>query len=119
MGQRTSVYLNGDLHAAAKASGVPLAELIRRGLAHHAQPTDQLVDNQLVAPAAPAPGAIGPGEPSPGVACSAPGCWNRDAARYGLRRLVLCTACAAALQRLVYQREVPPGADRIIRRGAA
>ena len=46
------------------------------------------------------------------------GCWNRDTARYGLRRLVLCTACAAALQGQVYQR---PGADkaRILRRGAA
>ena len=31
MGQRTSVYLDDDLHAAAKASGVPLAELFRRG----------------------------------------------------------------------------------------
>jgi ABC-type arginine/histidine transport system permease subunit len=45
--------------------------------------------------------------------------WNRDTARYGLRRLVLCTACAAALQGHVYQREVPAGAVRAIRRGAA
>ena len=32
MGQRSSVYLADDLAAAVKASGVPLAELIRRGL---------------------------------------------------------------------------------------
>jgi hypothetical protein len=29
---KTSVYLPGDLSAAVKASGVPLAELVRRGL---------------------------------------------------------------------------------------
>ena len=32
MGNRTSVYLDDDLQAAVKASGTPLAELIRRGL---------------------------------------------------------------------------------------
>jgi hypothetical protein len=32
MGVRTSVYLSGDLAAAVKAAGVPLAELVRRGL---------------------------------------------------------------------------------------
>ena len=31
-GQKTSIYLSADLAAAVKASGVPLAELIRRGL---------------------------------------------------------------------------------------
>jgi hypothetical protein len=62
---------------------------------------------------------IGPGEPIPAVACSAPSCWQRDAARYGLRRLVLCTACAAALQGQVHQRELPPGTEKLIRRGAA
>jgi hypothetical protein len=36
MGQRASVYLD-DLHAAAEASGVPPAELLRRGLADEAQ----------------------------------------------------------------------------------
>ena len=60
-----------------------------------------------------------PGEPCPGVACSGPGCWNRDTARYGLRRLVLCTACAAALQGKIHKREMPPGAGRVISRGAA
>ncbi|MGH3222258.1 MAG: hypothetical protein ACRDPY_26790 [Streptosporangiaceae bacterium] len=33
MGQKTSVYLADDVAAAAKASGVPLGELVRRGLA--------------------------------------------------------------------------------------
>ncbi len=32
MGNRTSVYLDGDHHAAVKASVVLLAELVRRGL---------------------------------------------------------------------------------------
>jgi len=35
-----------------------------------------------------------------------PGCWQRDTARYGLRHLVLCTACAAALAGEVYQRKL-------------
>lgn len=47
-----------------------------------------------------------------------PGCWNRDTARYGLRRLVPCTACPAAPQGQVHQREVPESGARIIRRGA-
>ena len=41
--------------------------------------------------------ALPDGEPCPGTVCSGPGCWNRDTARYDLRRLILCTACAAAL----------------------
>jgi hypothetical protein len=61
----------------------------------------------------------GPGEPSPGTACAGIGCWQRNTARYGLRRMPLCPACAAALQGHVYQRELPPGAERVIRRGAA
>jgi hypothetical protein len=32
MGRKTSVTLPGDLHAAWKAAGLPLAEVIRRGL---------------------------------------------------------------------------------------
>jgi hypothetical protein len=32
-GRRTSVYLSEDLAAAVDASGVPLAEIVRRGLA--------------------------------------------------------------------------------------
>ena len=86
---------------------------------------DRELDGQAVA-AKPATGVsdspagplvIPPGEPCPGAACSGPGCWNRDTARYGLRRLPLCTACAAALQGNVHQREVPEGAARVIRRG--
>jgi hypothetical protein len=71
-------------------------------------------------PASPAgPLALPRGEPCPGVACSGPGCWNRDTARHGLRRLALCTACAAALQGRVYKRAVPESAARALRRGAA
>jgi hypothetical protein len=85
----------------------------------------RLIDRELAgqqpapAAAAAALASIGPGEPSPGTACAGPGCWNRDTARYGLRRLVLCTACAAALQGHVYQREMPPSAARVLQRGTA
>ena len=49
-----------------------------------------------------------------------PARWNRDTGRYGLRRLVLCTACAAAPQGQDYKREMlPESAARAIRRGAA
>jgi hypothetical protein len=44
---------------------------------------------------------------------------NRGTGRYGLCRLVLCTACAAALQGQDYKREVSESAARAIRRGAA
>jgi hypothetical protein len=82
-----------------------------------------VIDRELngQAPAAPVahspagPLVLPPGEPCSGVA----GCWNRDPARYGLRRLVLCTACAAAHQGEIYQREVPENAARAIRRGTA
>ena len=69
-------------------------------------------------PAASALAAIGPGEPSPGVVCMAPTCWQRNTSRYGLRRVPLCPACAAALEDRTYQREIPPGAARLMR-GAA
>jgi hypothetical protein len=39
VGKRTSVYLSDDLAAAVEASGVPLAELIRRGLTGGAAPS--------------------------------------------------------------------------------
>jgi hypothetical protein len=42
-----------------------------------------------------------------------------DTACYGLRRMVLCTACAAVLQGQDYKREVPESVARAIRRGAA
>ena len=64
-------------------------------------------------------GALPASEPSPGVACSGPGCWNRDTARYGPRRLVLCTACAAALRGQTHKREASPSATRAICRGVA
>jgi hypothetical protein len=59
------------------------------------------------------------GEPSPGTLCMGPGCFQRDTRTYGLRNLPLCTACAAALQGQVHKRELPEGAARAIRRGAA
>jgi hypothetical protein len=48
-----------------------------------------------------------------------PGCFQRDTRTYGLRKLPLCAACAAALQGHTYQRELPPGTERLVRRGAA
>lgn len=36
MGIRTSIYLSDDLHAAVKASGETVAEIIRRGLGERA-----------------------------------------------------------------------------------
>jgi hypothetical protein len=38
--ERTSVYLGADLAAAVKASGVPLAELVRRGLTASSAPEE-------------------------------------------------------------------------------
>jgi hypothetical protein len=39
--------------------------------------------------------------------------------KFGLRRVALCLACRAALEGRTYQREIPPGAARAIRRGTA
>jgi hypothetical protein len=116
MGQRTSVYLDDDLAAAVKASGIPLAELVRRGLAASTAPAAQAAP---AVPAATSLAAIPDGEPSPGTLCMGPGCFQRDTRRYGLRKLPLCTAYAAALEGRTYQREIPPAAARAIRRGAA
>jgi len=63
--------------------------------------------------------AIPDGEPSPGALCMTPGCFQRDTRKYGLRKLPLCTACAAALQGQVHKREAPPSAARLTRRGTA
>ncbi len=41
MGQRTSVYLDDALHAAAKAPAFPLAEFVRRALAASTAPGTQ------------------------------------------------------------------------------
>jgi hypothetical protein len=116
-GERTSVYLAADLAAAVKASGVPLAELVRRGLATGtAEVTPPAKDTLLTSPS---PAAIPAGEPSHGVLYMGPGCFQRDTRTYGLRELPLCTVCAAALQGQAYKREISPGAARAIRRGAA
>ena len=48
-----------------------------------------------------------------------PGCWERSNRKYGLRQLSLCPACAAALQGRTHQREIPPSAARLTRRGGA
>ena len=119
MGQCTSIYLDDDLHAAVKASGVPLAELIRRGLTAGAgtasadrQTREPLTDSAPLS-------AIGQSEPGHGAVCAGPGCWQRNTAIFGLRRLPLCPACAAALEGRTYQREVPESAARAVRRGAA
>jgi hypothetical protein len=116
MGERTSIYLATDLRDAVKASGVPLAEFVRRGLAGSTAPTSQAT---APAPAAASLAALPDGEPSPGVVCMGPGCWQRDTRKYGLRQLPLCPACAAALQGRAHQREIPPSAARLMRRGAA
>ncbi len=55
----------------------------------------------------PASGALVAGEPSPGVLCMGAGCWQRDTSRYGLRRLPLCPACAAALTGAEYRKPQP------------
>jgi hypothetical protein len=89
MGQRTSVYLDDSLQAAEKASGVPIAELVRRGLGagsgETAQPTTP-------GPVGPSLVALPDGEPSHGAICMTPACWQRDTGKYGLRSLPLCPA---------------------------
>jgi hypothetical protein len=117
-GERTSVYLAADLAAAVKASGQPLAELVRRGLAAGtAEVTPPAAKDTLTT--SPPLAALPDGEPSPGVLCAGPGCWERSTSKYGLRRIPLCPACRVALEGHAYQREIPPGAARAIRRGAA
>ncbi len=111
----------------AKAEGASLGALMRAAVQRYA--TGDLTSNAEPAsqpkPLAASKGtptlvtAMSPGEPSSGVLCMTPGCFQRDTRTYGLRKLPLCTACAAALQGHTYQREIPPGAERITRRGAA
>jgi hypothetical protein len=85
----------------------------------------RLIDRELAdqkpapSPASPSLAALPDGEPSPGVLCMGPGCLERSTSRYGLRRMPLCPACRAALEGRTYQREIPPSAARLIRRGAA
>ena len=117
MGQRTSVYLDDALQSAVKASGIPLSELVRRGLA--AGHNQAVCDTRPTPATAPSLAALPDGEGCPGVACAGPGCWQRDTARYGLRRIPLCTACRAALEGGTCQREIPPGAARTLRKAGA
>jgi len=63
--------------------------------------------------------AIGPGEPGDGAVCVTPSCWQRNTRKYGLRKLPLCPACAAALAGQVYQRPISPAAARAIASTAA
>jgi hypothetical protein len=121
MGRRTSIYLDDDLQAAVKASGVPLAELIRRGLttANEATSSGTADSPEPKKTAATPLGAIGPGEPTPGTICMTPNCFQRDTRTYGLRNLPLCTACAHALQGQEYKRPGTERATRALRRGAA
>jgi hypothetical protein len=62
---------------------------------------------------------ISPGELSPRTLCMGPGCFERSTSKYGLRQLPLCPACRAALEGRTHQREIPPSAARLMRRGAA
>ena len=62
--------------------------------------------------------ALPDGEPGSSAVCMTPGCWERNTAKYGLGRLVLRAACAAALMGQLHKRQVPHGADKVIRRGA-
>jgi hypothetical protein len=117
LGQRSSVYLADDLAAAVKASGVPLAELVRRGLAASTAPAAQAAAR--LPAGAPSLAPLPDGEPTPGTLCMGPGCFQRDTRTYGLRKLPLCTGCAAALRGETYQRPIPSGAPRVVRGSAA
>lgn len=116
-GERTSVYLAADLAAAVKACGVPLAELVRRGLTASTAEVSRPAENTLTT--SPPLVALPDGEPSRGVLCAAPGCWERNTSKYGLRQVPFCPACHAALEGRTHQREIPASAARIMRRGAA
>ena len=63
--------------------------------------------------------ALPSGEPSHGTPCRGPGCFQRDTRTYGLASSRSAPPARPALQGQVYKRELPPGAERLIRRGAA
>jgi len=73
------------LAAAVKASGVPLAELVRRGPAASTSATPQPSVNDVLSTPRPRSG-LPDREPYPGIVCSGTGCWQPDTPR----RLVLC-----------------------------
>jgi hypothetical protein len=109
----------------AQAEGGTLAAVMRAAVERYASgeltsqalPASQAaapVTSQLQPASHPSALVVGAGEPSPGVACAGPQCWERNTSRYGLRRVPLCPACAAALEGQTYQREIPPGAARVI-----
>jgi hypothetical protein len=102
-------YASGDLTSNAEPASQPHPDLTS-----HAQAASHPASQRASAAI-----TVTGGEPSPGVVCMGPGCWQRDTSRYGLRQLPLCPACRAALEGRTYQRELPPGAARLIRRGAA
>lgn len=101
-------YASGQLTSTAEPASHPAATLTSqpRPAGHPASQAAAVI-------------AIADGDPSPGVACAAPGCWQRNTTRYGLRRVPLCPACRAALEGQDYKREIPETAARAIRRGAA
>lgn len=86
----------------------------------------RLIARELDAPAAAVPStaslvaaanlALGAAEPSPGVVCAAPRCRERKNTRYGLRRVPLRPADAAALRGETYRRDLPVGTARVVRR---
>lgn len=103
MGQRTPVYLDDDLHTAAKASGVPLAEFVRCGLATSTAPRGS-----------PGSGRSSPRHPGrrraePRRPVRRPRMLPARHPQIRVRQLPLCTACAAALIGETCQRELPPG----------
>jgi anti-sigma factor RsiW len=107
-------YASGELTSQALPASQPAPELTSQP-----QPASQANGSVTSQGTAALVTAIGAGEPSTGVVCMGPGCWQRDTRMYGLRKLPLCTACAAVLEGRTYQREIPPGAARIMQGGSA
>jgi hypothetical protein len=99
-------YATGELTSQAEPASQPAPKLTS-----HLEPASQGTAAIIT--------TIGHGEPASGTLCMGPGCFGRDTRKYGLRKLPLCTACAAALQGETYKREPPPSAVRAIHRGAA
>ncbi len=122
----------GPVSAPVVQLRVPEATLARldsaRGEETRTAWTLRLIDRELTGQKAiatnalitsPSLAALPDGEPSRGAICMGPGCWERSTSKYDLRQLPLCPACRAALEGHADQREIPPSAARLIRRGAA